>query len=490
MPTTPLAAPVAVNGRSANSSAVARLKAAASSGVAEQAHIEAAVTEWKAERERLGIHDEMDFDPSEFKPFPAQQPIIDAILSGDWRFVVVSGAFGSAKTIALTYAFAQHTMKHLMDGDPRLVGVCSHMKQMCDDTLQPLLYQWYEAELGRKVTSNAAGLQVGKVMHRFHPSEQAQAWTKLKGRGWSGAIDEEAELAEERFRRQVVTRCRVKHDGADAMVVLGANPTGTDTAWYKHWIAAQRRRQITFHMTLFDNLGYTEDYLREQWEGLDPNEDAFRQDVLGEYTSGVTHLIYKGRYEVVTPPLLDPYHRMLVVDYAPVGDNAALIYERHANHYVVTDEWRYNAARHPDKANTIPVIRDALREWVGNREIGGIIPDPSADIPYKQALYRTWPRARRPRYKGKRINDRIAGTRAAKSIAEHGIVKVSERCVNLRRQLDEARYDPAKVQIKEFVPLKVTGIDDHLVDCFRYGNYSIALDMGAKGVRWSSRGAG
>ena len=466
------------------SSPVSVLADASAAGLANLQMVEDAILHWREEKAKFGAEpeEEIYLDYEDFVPFPGQIPVLNAVLNDSYRMVIVTGGYGSSKSSVLSYGFAQLTgpmADFSGNSHPEIIGVTSHMKQMCDDTLQPMIFEFLRAAYpdldDRELKSNTLGIAMGNLTYRFHPSEQTGAWTKLKGRNWLASYNEEAELAQERYRRQVVTRCR----RGNGKILMAANPTSTSTDWYKNWIAKTRQRQVTIHMTLFDNLALTEQYIREQCETLDPNEPEFRQDILGQYTESYAHKIYTS-YEVVLAPNEGKVGGVLSMDFARAGANAALWIDQYRDGSLwVSDEWSFDA-RKADRHQSIEEITQSLLRWLGDRAPRRILVDPTSAIDLKEEIRRLWPTV--PLVYSK--NDREQGTRATRKFLESRVVRVDPKCKTLIEDLEAARYDQKSVKS---VPIKRTAWQDHHVDALRYFCLTVQWAKLQKKTKWLTR---
>ena len=397
-----------------------------------------------------------------------QQEMVAGLHDPAVTFIISIGAMGSGKTWGAVRSF--------MDWSLPLGGrfiVASYQERKVLDTLLPeitehMLLLGYERE-SRKIvsdhpeeklfSSNANGLYTAKCEYTWHHGENKNAWESIVGMNASGALLDECVLLDDRFIRQVVTRCRI----GEPKIIMCGNPQSKSHPFYRNWWAnpALESERVQIVSALSDNPHLTAKYVARQ--AALKSGDEYLRDIEGLWTDTAFEPIYAGKYEVSSLPAGEPRRHWAALDYARVGVNAAiLIADYGADGWWVSDEWLFDSSLYKDNsAAAIPAIADNFVEWLDGRA-SAVAVDPTSNRDFKSEI------RRRGIHAIAADNDREVGVRTTLWYLETGEVRIASNCSMTIQSLQRAEYDPDQIENGKFVPLKRGPMRDHHADALRY----------------------
>lgn len=385
------------------------------------------------------------------------------------------GAVSAGKTIASLFAlfFAIRRAK----GKGLIVIIGKTLQTIERNILEPMqdpnLFGALASQVKHTTGSNIAVI-LGRVVHLVGAND-ARSEEKIRGSTIEIAYVDEATLLPEGFWEMLLTRLRV----AGARLLATTNP-GSSQHWLrvKYILDATAQNMIVFHFTMHDNPLY--------FEGGDPGpsyiatmEAAFRKSklffdrfILGKWTNaeGAIYDMWDPATMVVPWSDMPPMYRLLAasMDFGTQHATSVVIlglgYDRKL--YAV-DELRIDVAdmavRQSPSAQA-KAIADWLRlphlpEGPGLRP-EYLIADPAA-LAHRQELAQS---------QGidtiAAENDVSYGIGLVASLLARGLLKVSDRCTGIIKEMPEYRYDPKAQERGVDEPIKA---GDDSLDAFRYG---------------------
>ena len=324
----------------------------------------------------------------------------------------------------------------------------------------------------KHTTGSNTAIILGKVVHLVGAND-ARSEEKIRGSTIEVAYVDEATLVPEAFWAMLLTRLRI----AGARLLATTNP-GSSQHWLrvKYILDADAQDMVVFHFTMHDNPLY--------FEGGDPGpsyiaamEAAFRKSKLffdrfikGLWTNA-EGAIYDGwdpAVHVIPWEQLPPIYRLLGVgmDFGIQHATSVVLlglgYDRKL--YLI-DELRIEAADKTQRQSPSQQAR-SIAVWLKQNHLpeGFLRPellaaDP-AGAPFRQELRESEGIDTVPA-----DNSVGYGIGLITSLLARGLLKVTDRCWGVIKEMPEYAYDPKASEKGEDVPIKV---GDDSLDAFRY----------------------
>lgn len=336
---------------------------------------------------------------------------------------------------------------------------------------KPELYGRLAKQVKHTTGSNTA-IILGRVVHLVGAND-ARSEEKIRGSTIELAYVDEATLVPEAFWAMLLTRLRV----AGARLLATTNP-GSSQHWLrvKYILDAVAQNMIVFHFTMHDNPLYFEggdpgpSYIRDMEASFRKSKLFFDRFIKGLWTNA-EGAIYDGwnpAEHVIEWKHLPPIYRLLGVgmDFGTQHATSVVLlglgYDRKL--YLI-DELRIEAATQTQRQSPSQQAR-AIADWLKENHLpeGHLRPeiiaaDPAA-LAYRQELRESQGVDTIPA-----DNSVAYGIGLITSLLGRGLLKVTDRCWGVIKEMPEYRYDPKATEKGLDEPIK---IGDDSLDAFRY----------------------
>jgi len=382
--------------------------------------------------------------------------------SADYKVSIWSGSVRSGKTISSIFAF----FTALPHADPGgVIIIAGRTLQTIErNIIEPMQNPEVFGELARHVHhTRGSGVAVvcGRTVHLIGAND-SRAEGKLRGVTASLAMIDEATLVAEAFFNQMLARL----SKPGARLICTTNPDSP-----AHWLKTNyidREDELNLGHWLFlmdDNPTLGDDYIRDlkaMYTGL-----WYDRFILGKWVSaeGAIYDMWDSTEMVVKHDDLPPMRRLisLGIDYGTTNPTAGIMLaEGDDDCLYFVDEWA------PRRSLPDARLADSLAEWCedhGHPEWTFV--DPSAKSFRVELAQRDWEGLAKGR------NGVLDGIRTMASMLARRKLKVSDRCVNLIKELPGYRWDDTAAAKGEDKPVKQ---DDHFCDAARYATFSSQRD--------------
>ena len=336
---------------------------------------------------------------------------------------------------------------------------------------KPELYGRLAKQVKHTTGSNTA-IILGRVVHLVGAND-ARSEEKIRGSTIELAYVDEATLVPEAFWAMLLTRLRV----AGARLLATTNP-GSSQHWLrvKYILDAVAQNMIVFHFTMHDNPLYFEggdpgpSYIRDMEASFRKSKLFFDRFIKGLWTNA-EGAIYDGwdpAVHVIPWSSLPPMHRLLGVgmDFGTQHATSVVLlglgYDR--NLYLI-DELRIEAETQTQRQSPSQQAK-AIADWLklnhlpeGHPRPAYMAADPAA-LAYRQELRESQGVDTIPA-----DNSVAYGIGLITSLLGRGLLKVTDRCWGVIKEMPEYRYDPKATEKGLDEPIK---IGDDSLDAFRY----------------------
>lgn len=336
---------------------------------------------------------------------------------------------------------------------------------------KPELYGRLAKQVKHTTGSNTA-IILGRVVHLVGAND-ARSEEKIRGSTIELAYVDEATLVPEAFWAMLLTRLRV----AGARLLATTNP-GSSQHWLrvKYILDAVAQNMIVFHFTMHDNPLYFEggdpgpSYIRDMEASFRKSKLFFDRFIKGLWTNA-EGAIYDGwdpAVHVIPWSSLPPMYRLLGVgmDFGTQHATSVVLlglgYDRKL--YLI-DELRIEAETQTQRQSPSQQAK-AIADWLKLNHLpeGHLRPeimaaDPAA-LAYRQELRESQGVDTIPA-----DNSVAYGIGLITSLLGRGLLKVTDRCWGVIKEMPEYRYDPKATEKGLDEPVK---IGDDSLDAFRY----------------------
>lgn len=383
------------------------------------------------------------------------------------------GAVSAGKTMISLYALFLAIRRSKGRGLIVIVGKTLQTieRNVIGEMQKPELYGRLAGQVIHTTGSNQA-IILGRVVHLVGAND-ARSEEKIRGSTIEVAYVDEATLVPEAFWAMLITRLRI----AGARLLATTNP-GSSQHWLrvKYILDADAQDMVVFHFTMHDNPLY--------FEGGDPGpkyiadmEAAFRKSKLffdrfirGLWTNA-EGAIYDGwdpAQHVIPWAQMPPIYRLLGVgmDFGNTHATSVVIlglgYDRRL--YLI-DELRIETETQAQRLAP-SVQAKMIGRWLKENHIPEgflrperLIADPAA-APFRQELRESEGIDTEPA-----DNSVAYGIGLIASLLARDLLKVTDRCWGVIKEMPDYRYDPKATERGEDEPIKV---GDDSLDAFRY----------------------
>jgi PBSX family phage terminase large subunit len=395
-------------------------------------------------------------------------------LYSDSRINFLEGSVRSGKTIASLFRWIKYATVEHPDGNLLMVG--KTMNTLYRNAIMPL-----KDIVGANNCIYYGGRKVLYLCGREILLEGATdkiAEQKIRGLTLAGAYCDEATLYDESFWTMLLSRLSIP----GAKLFATANP---DSPY--HYLKVKfldRMDELDlrrFSFVLSDNPSLDPAYvdqLKREYTGL-----FYKRLILGMWVMA-QGAIYDAWSEAneVEPEEIEKllwHDEYVAIDYGTTNPCAFLlcgVKHGHEPEAVVLEEYYWDSAKE-GRQKTDQQYADDLAEFIGRRQVKGIIVDPSAASFILELRQRGFPVIPAD-------NAVVDGIRLTASWIASGRLKVSKKCVNLIREIESYVWDE-KAQLRgEDAPLKK---NDHACDALRYFAMKVLRSIGAQIVMGGRR---
>ena len=382
--------------------------------------------------------------------------------------IVADGAIRSGKTTAVAYGFLLWSMTRFSDVN---FGLCGKtIRSFERNVLMPM--KGICASLGYSYRERKSENMIGIIDRRSRRSnryymfggndERSQAL--IQGITLAAVPLHEVVLMPESFVNQAMARLSV----TGAKVWMTCNPEGLMHYVKRRFIDRYQEAQLLYvHFTMDDNFSLSDErraFYKSQFTGV-----FYRRYVLGEWclASGLVMSAFDREKHVIEPPDERKYSVcFLSGDYGTTNPTALLYvgYNEEMKCFDVLDEYYYNSRETEIQKSDDEYVKD-IKAFAGKRPILRAYFDPAA-ASLIVALREAHVFARLEQAN----NDVSAGIKWTNMMFSTGRLRISDKCVNLIKELQVYSYDE-DASIKEGRDV-VKKEMDHAVDALRYFCYS------------------
>ncbi len=367
--------------------------------------------------------------------------------------IVCDGAVRSGKTLAMGLSFFLWAMVNF---DGMRFGVCGKtIASLRRNVLAEILPRlealggaWKEKRTENLVTVTFKGHR--NQFYIFGGRDESSA-ALIQGITFAGVLLDEVALMPRSFVEQACARCSV----AGSRLWFNCNPAGPGHWFYQNWIVdADKRNCLRLHFTMDDNPSLTEK-IRQRYQRLYTGV-FYRRFILGQWAQA------EGRvYDFFSPDMVarrpeGPMERWYIsCDYGTVNPTSMGLWELQRGVWYRVSEF-YHDSRAKMRQMTDEEYAAALGNLAGDRNIAGVIVDPSAASFMETLLRRGW-RVQ------KADNDVITGVRLTSDALKEGRIVICEGCSDCLREMDEYAWDLSSESRD-----RVKKENDHAMDDMRY----------------------
>lgn len=365
--------------------------------------------------------------------------------------VFCDGAVRSGKTLAMGLGFFLWAMTCF---DGKKFGICGKTigavrRNVLSEVLpwlKKLGYDWKE-----KRSENLLILRQGERENRFY---LFGGWDEgssdlIQGITFAGVLLDEAALMPRSFVEQACARCSV----AGSRLWFNCNPAGPGHWLYRQWVLeAEKRNCLRLHFTMEDNPSLTEE-VRQRYERLYSGV-FYRRFVLGQWVQaeGRVYDFFSEEMVGTAPQSCDKWY--ISCDYGTVNPMSMGLWGRCGGVWYRVKEFYFDS-RKEQRQMTDGEYEKELKTLAGEREIAGVIVDPSA-ASFIELLRRKGWRVRKAK------NDVLSGIRLTSDCLKNGRIVICRGCGDCLREMDEYVWELSGGGDK------VKKEHDHAMDDMRY----------------------
>ena len=382
--------------------------------------------------------------------------------------IVADGAIRSGKTTAVAYGFLLWSMSRFSDVNFGLCGktirsfernVLMPMKGICAS----LGYSYRERKSENMIEIIDRRSRRSNRYYMFGGNDE-RSQDLIQGITLAGVLLDEVVLMPESFVNQAMARLSV----TGAKVWMTCNPEGLMHYVKRRFIDRYQEAQLLYvHFTMDDNFSLSDErraFYKSQFTGV-----FYRRYVLGEWclASGLVMSAFDREKHVIEPPDESKYSVcFLDGDYGTTNPTALLYvgYNEELKCFDVLDEYYYNSRETEIQKSDDEYVK-VTKAFAGKRPILRAYFDPAA-ASLIVALREAHVFARLEQAN----NDVSAGIKWTNMMFSTGRLRISDKCVNLIKELQVYSYDE-DASIKEGRDV-VKKEMDHAVDALRYFCYS------------------
>ena len=393
---------------------------------------------------------------------PAQAHVHERVSDSEHRITILSGAVRSGKSHVGIDAWLEGVMRRHRG---QQFVVAAQTVALVRDNLVPKLEE-AAAERGAATVyrPSKSDLLIGDNQFLLRSGKDKRSRTLIQGLTLAGAYADEAVNLSPDFVQELNGRCSVE----DSRLLLNCNPTYPGHWLKREWIDNAHNLGIQ-HMTLtiYDNPGLPESYIREQIVTRTGADRA--RAIFGEWVAEAG-LVWP-HWRLDEPPEGAPSGWYLGVDYGEAEPTHAVLFGVWDGIAYAVDEWRW---AHRERGQISPDEQvDGIRAMVAGREVWAVAVDPHA-FSIKPSLKKAWPR----RVHDAR-NDLDQTISYAGALLTSGRVRLTPNVPHCIREIGNYRWKtPTELGTSRESPIDY---DNHGMDALRY--FCSTLYAGAVGGR-------
>ena len=367
--------------------------------------------------------------------------------------IVCDGAVRSGKTMAMGLSFF---LWACVSFENQRFGVCgktiSSLRRNVLSEILPRL-EGLGATWKEKRTENLVIVRFLGRENRFYVfgGRDESSASLIQGITFAGILLDEVALMPRSFVEQACARCSV----TGSRLWFNCNPAGPSHWFYQTWILeAEKRNCLRLHFTMEDNPSLTPE-IRQRYERLYTGV-FYRRFILGQWAQAEGRVYDFFEPEMVQPVPKGPFDKWYVsCDYGTVNPTSMGLWGRCGGIWYRVKEF-YFSSRREQKQMTDEEYARALQTLVGERNVTGVIVDPSAASFIEVLRRRGWRVI-------KADNDVLSGIRLTSDALKEGRIVICEGCADCLREMDEYVWDLSSGN-KD----RVKKEHDHAMDDMRY----------------------
>lgn len=377
--------------------------------------------------------------------------------------IIADGSIRSGKTVSMALSFVMWAMQSFQEQNFAMCGkTIGSFRRNVLMVLKLML-----ASRGYKVKDHRADnfLEIsfkGKVNYFYiFGGKDERSQDLIQGITLAGLLCDEVALMPESFVNQATGRCSV----AGSKFWFNCNPDGP-YHWFKTgWIDKAKEKNLLYlHFTMDDNLSLS-DKIKQRYASLYSGV-FFQRYILGLWVvaEGIIYDMFsttKHCVDRIPENTLPKYY--VSCDYGTQNATVFLMWQSIAGgKWICIDEYYYSG-RDESTQKTDNAYADDLTAFVGEKQIEGVVIDPSA------ASFIALLRERGFKIKKAR-NDVLDGIRVTGTYLNNGNLLFLRKCKNTIKEFSSYIWDAKACERGEDKPVKQ---HDHAMDAMRYFVYTI-----------------
>jgi len=386
--------------------------------------------------------------------------------------VICDGAVRSGKTVAMGLSFFLWAMSAFSGESFALCGkTVKALRRNVTAPMIPLL-QGMGFRCAERLSSDTLTVEAGgrrNTFYLFGGKDEGSA-ALIQGSTFAGALFDEAALQPRSFVEQACARCSVE----GSRFFFSCNPESPGHWFYREWICrAAEKNALYLHFTMEDNPSLSKS-VRKRYERMYSGA-FYRRFVLGEWITaeGLVYDFFSEDYVQTAPE--EGFERWYIsCDYGTANPASFGLWGLRGGVWYRVKEYYFDS-REEGYQKTDEEYADELERLAGEREISGVVVDPSA-ASFMEAL-------RRRGYAPIRAkNDVLSGIRVTADLLKSRRLVICGACTDAIREFslyiwdDRAAGDAPKKE------------NDHAMDDIRYFAATVAAeDAGGFAVTFAER---
>ena len=368
--------------------------------------------------------------------------------------VICDGAVRSGKTLCMSVSFAAWAMSRFNGGSFAICG--KTVTSLRRNVITPLLsaLRGLGFSCNEKVSASYADISAGGRSNRcyFLGGQDDGSAALIQGITLCGVLLDEVVLMPRSFVEQALARCSV----SGSKIWFSCNPSHPYHWFYREWILkAQEKRALYLHFTMDDNPSLSES-VRERYRRLYSGV-FYDRFILGKWVAaeGIIYPMFSEKRHVAKTLPAEFSRYVVSCDYGTVNPSSFGLWGKSGDVWYRIDDYYYSSKR-KGISRTDEEHYSGLRKLIGERQVEGVIVDPSA-ASFIECIRR---HGEFPVTAAK--NDVVSGIRRVSDALRDGRIMFSPDCGDILREFSLYRWDESHggdVPIKE---------NDHAMDDMRY----------------------
>jgi len=394
-----------------------------------------------------------EFDIKAFSP--KQLELLTWWKQDEKDILIADGAIRSGKTISMICSFLVWSQKTFRNKNFIIAG--QSINSLEKNVINPLMEILLSLNLKYVYNRSKNYLIIGTNIYYMYGASNELSYKALQGLTAAGALADEVALFPQSFTEQMTSRCSVE----GSRIFFNCNPAGPYHYFKTEYIdKAEEKNIYHLHFVMDDNLTLakrTRERYEKQYSGV-----FYKRYILGLWVVAegiIFDMFSEDKHCVDTRDLkLSKYY--VSCDYGVY--NAFTLglfgYELKKNKWYMTDEYYYSG-KDELKQKDNEEYYNILEKFIGNRNIIGIIIDPSAS----SFIATIKKRSKYNIIKAK--NDVHEGIENTCSALNENIINFDYKCKNMIREFYSYSWDEKAILRGEEKPIKQ---NDHMCDLLRY----------------------